>query len=319
MRTSYRRMSICQARMAVEAAPGEARQLHRDAQCGYVRVPLDRTKPDGKTIKVYFERYPRRNRELPRTSTVVSIEGGPGYPSRPAARRASICGVRSRASGISCSSTCEEPAGAHRSAARHSRASPAATWPAPAAVPPRSGRSETCIRPRKPCRTWRPCCARFTPARSASTATPTGRTPPRPTRSASRSDSLARARRGLPLAGNRPRLRRSRRSDPPGPRAFLLAVSRVPDKESGEAGRALRRPRARGAHSRLSPRRRRDAHEGPPERGRTRPARLWARPIPLAPVRSASGTSSRLSRARLTRPIPPAVLPATPRRATTGA
>jgi hypothetical protein len=188
----------------VEAAPGEARQLHRDAQCGYVRVPLDRTKPDGKTIKVYFERYPRRNSELPRTSTVVSIEGGPGYPSRPAARRASICGVRSRASGISCSSTCEEPAGAHRSAARHSRASSAATWPAPAAVPPRSGRSETCIRPRKPCRTWRPCCARFTPARSASTATPTGRTPPRPTRSASRSDSLARARRGLPLAGNRP-------------------------------------------------------------------------------------------------------------------
>jgi alpha/beta hydrolase fold len=62
---------------------GEARQLHRDAQCGYVRVPLDRTKPDGKTIKVYFERYPRRNRELPRTSTVVSIEGGPGYPVTP--------------------------------------------------------------------------------------------------------------------------------------------------------------------------------------------------------------------------------------------
>ena len=69
--------------MAVEAAPGEARQLHRDAQCGYVRVPLDRTKPDGKTIKVYFERYPRRQRELPKISTVVSIEGGPGYAVTP--------------------------------------------------------------------------------------------------------------------------------------------------------------------------------------------------------------------------------------------
>jgi hypothetical protein len=63
--------------------PAEARQLHRHAKCGYVRVPLDRAKPDGKTIKVYFERYPRRHRELPRVSTVVSIEGGPGYPVTP--------------------------------------------------------------------------------------------------------------------------------------------------------------------------------------------------------------------------------------------
>jgi pimeloyl-ACP methyl ester carboxylesterase len=63
--------------------PAEARQLHRDAKCGYVRVPRDRTKPDGKTIKVYFERYPRRHRELRKISTVVSIEGGPGYPVTP--------------------------------------------------------------------------------------------------------------------------------------------------------------------------------------------------------------------------------------------
>jgi hypothetical protein len=46
-------------------------------------VPRDRTKPDGKTIKVYFERYPRRHRELRKISTVVSIEGGPGYPVTP--------------------------------------------------------------------------------------------------------------------------------------------------------------------------------------------------------------------------------------------
>ncbi|MGH3040351.1 MAG: hypothetical protein ACRDNG_01175, partial [Gaiellaceae bacterium] len=63
--------------------PAEARELHRAARCGYVRVPLDRTKAGGQTIRVYFERYPRRNRRLPRISTVVSIEGGPGYPVTP--------------------------------------------------------------------------------------------------------------------------------------------------------------------------------------------------------------------------------------------
>lgn len=60
--------------------PAEARELHRAARCGYVRVPLDRAKPKGKTIRVWFERYPRRNRKVPRVSTVVSLEGGPGYP-----------------------------------------------------------------------------------------------------------------------------------------------------------------------------------------------------------------------------------------------
>ncbi len=60
--------------------PAEARELHRAAQCGHVVVPLDRSKPGGKTIRVYFERYPRRLRGEPRQSTVVSLEGGPGYP-----------------------------------------------------------------------------------------------------------------------------------------------------------------------------------------------------------------------------------------------
>jgi pimeloyl-ACP methyl ester carboxylesterase len=63
--------------------PAEARELHRGAQCGYVAVPLDRAQPGGKTIRVYFERYPRRNRAVPRVSTVVSLEGGPGYPVTP--------------------------------------------------------------------------------------------------------------------------------------------------------------------------------------------------------------------------------------------
>jgi pimeloyl-ACP methyl ester carboxylesterase len=67
----------------VVECPAEARRLQRAAQCGYVRVPLDRTKPDGKSIRVYFERYRRQKRELPRTSTVVSLEGGPGYAVTP--------------------------------------------------------------------------------------------------------------------------------------------------------------------------------------------------------------------------------------------
>jgi pimeloyl-ACP methyl ester carboxylesterase len=67
----------------VVACPAEARQLRRAAECGYVRVPLDRADPAGKTIRVYFERYPRRSRKLPRISTVVSLEGGPGYAVTP--------------------------------------------------------------------------------------------------------------------------------------------------------------------------------------------------------------------------------------------
>jgi len=51
------------------------------AKCGYLRVPLDRTDPSGAKIRIYFERYPRTDRSEPATSTVVSIEGGPGYSS----------------------------------------------------------------------------------------------------------------------------------------------------------------------------------------------------------------------------------------------
>ena len=64
----------------VAPCPAEARELRRGVRCGYVTVPLDRARPGGKTIRVYFERYPRRNRKVPRVSTVVSLEGGPGYP-----------------------------------------------------------------------------------------------------------------------------------------------------------------------------------------------------------------------------------------------
>ena len=60
--------------------PGEARSLDRRANCGFVRVPLDRLNPSGRTIRIYFELYPRRDRSRPRISTVVSLEGGPGFP-----------------------------------------------------------------------------------------------------------------------------------------------------------------------------------------------------------------------------------------------
>ncbi len=67
----------------ITTCPAEARGLQRAAQCGYVRVPLDRANPDGRSIRVYFERYRRTNRDLPRISTVVSLEGGPGYAVTP--------------------------------------------------------------------------------------------------------------------------------------------------------------------------------------------------------------------------------------------
>lgn len=45
-----------------------------------MRVPLDRSRPAGKKIRIYFEWYPRRNRSRPPIATLVSIQGGPGYP-----------------------------------------------------------------------------------------------------------------------------------------------------------------------------------------------------------------------------------------------
>ena len=49
------------------------------AECGFLRVPLDRRHPDGRRIRIYFERYIRAQRSQPQLSTVLSIEGGPGY------------------------------------------------------------------------------------------------------------------------------------------------------------------------------------------------------------------------------------------------
>ena len=43
-------------------------------------LPLDREKPAGEKIRVYFEHYPHSERAKAALSTVLSIEGGPGYP-----------------------------------------------------------------------------------------------------------------------------------------------------------------------------------------------------------------------------------------------
>jgi pimeloyl-ACP methyl ester carboxylesterase len=65
----------------VAPCPAEARELAAVVRCGYVTVPLDRNavSPAGKTIRIYFERYGRQDRSRRAASTVVSIEGGPGY------------------------------------------------------------------------------------------------------------------------------------------------------------------------------------------------------------------------------------------------
>ena len=60
--------------------PGEAVDIERRARCGFVALPLDRSKPSGRKIRVYYELYPRSNTARPALSTIVSIEGGPGYP-----------------------------------------------------------------------------------------------------------------------------------------------------------------------------------------------------------------------------------------------
>lgn len=47
--------------------------------CGFVRVPLTRSLPDGRTIRIYFEHRSRSDRSRAPVSTVLSVEGGPGF------------------------------------------------------------------------------------------------------------------------------------------------------------------------------------------------------------------------------------------------
>jgi alkanesulfonate monooxygenase SsuD/methylene tetrahydromethanopterin reductase-like flavin-dependent oxidoreductase (luciferase family) len=59
------------------ACPAETRSFGARVRCGFVRVPLDRARPNGRKIRIYFERYGRRDVSRPRLSTLVSLEGGP--------------------------------------------------------------------------------------------------------------------------------------------------------------------------------------------------------------------------------------------------
>jgi pimeloyl-ACP methyl ester carboxylesterase len=60
--------------------PAAAKEISSSPRCGFVRVPLDRTGAAPGTVRVYFEHYPQRDRSQPPESTVLSLEGGPGYP-----------------------------------------------------------------------------------------------------------------------------------------------------------------------------------------------------------------------------------------------
>jgi pimeloyl-ACP methyl ester carboxylesterase len=60
--------------------PAEARRLAPRTRCGFVKVLYDRTDPHGRKIRIYFEQYKRTDTSRPRRSTIVSLEGGPGFP-----------------------------------------------------------------------------------------------------------------------------------------------------------------------------------------------------------------------------------------------
>ena len=97
--------------------PAEAREITSGVRCGFVRVPLDRSGTMSGTIRVYFERYPPLDRTAPPSSTVLSIEGGPGYPTasdrylrselwRPVSRRRALLLVDLRGTGRSDALAC---------------------------------------------------------------------------------------------------------------------------------------------------------------------------------------------------------------------
>ena len=65
------------ASAAVDAR--KCRDAGKGARCGSVTVPLDRSGAVPGTIRIAFERYPRRDRSRPKLGTLLAIEGGPGY------------------------------------------------------------------------------------------------------------------------------------------------------------------------------------------------------------------------------------------------
>ncbi len=51
------------------------------AWCGSIKVPLDRSVPDGDQISIGFELHPRSDSTTASQGTIVAVEGGPGYSS----------------------------------------------------------------------------------------------------------------------------------------------------------------------------------------------------------------------------------------------
>jgi pimeloyl-ACP methyl ester carboxylesterase len=99
------------------ACSREARVAAHAVRCGFARVPLDHANPGGRSIRIYFERYRRSELGLPPASTVVAIEGGPGYSStasrdgylrlwRPVSRLRDLVLVDLRGTGRSGALTC---------------------------------------------------------------------------------------------------------------------------------------------------------------------------------------------------------------------
>ncbi len=97
----------------VACAPASARE-----RCGYITVPLDRRHPNGRQIRIHFELHLRKDTSLPATSTVVSIEGGPGFPTiadranrmevwKPVSERRDLLLVDLRGTGLSGALKCD--------------------------------------------------------------------------------------------------------------------------------------------------------------------------------------------------------------------
>ena len=60
-----------------QGSPGDCSEGAEGAACGFVEVPLDRDKPNGPTIEIYYELY-RHTEPGPATSVIVVDNGGPG-------------------------------------------------------------------------------------------------------------------------------------------------------------------------------------------------------------------------------------------------
>src|SRR5690242_3764609 len=57
----------------------DCRDAPAGTRCGSLAVPLDRTGATPGRLRIFFERYPRRERRRRSLGTMLAIEGGPGF------------------------------------------------------------------------------------------------------------------------------------------------------------------------------------------------------------------------------------------------